>query len=220
MSDNKNNEKAKIAEQVFNEHVLAIPEQLLHAKFAEKLAKEKAREEKAKQIEEARKKRKQTIKDEWRTPQDLYDELNAEFRFIADACATAENKLAKFYFKDCTTVDWVDEIKRLKDRKEKIHFKKRAIFMNPPYSDVGRFVHKALIESQRIKVVCLVPNSIITCRYLDVMDNNRGKTLFRDFNSRIEFRFLSRRTRFNHPVLEPSNPPGGCMILIMSPLQE
>lgn len=161
-----------------------------------------------------------SIKDEWQTPQDLYDELNAEHRFIADACATEHNKLAKYHFEDCLAVDWVEEIKRLKAKGEKIHFKKRAIFMNPPYSNVGPFLHKAFNESKNIKVVCLLPNSIITAKYFDILDLNNGNGLFRSINPRIELKFLNRRTRFNHPIKQPSNPPGGCMIVVMNPIDE
>ena len=35
---------------------------------------------------------------EWETPQDLFDELNREFNFTLDPCATVENaKCEKFY---------------------------------------------------------------------------------------------------------------------------
>ena len=36
--------------------------------------------------------------DEWGTPQDVYDSLDAEFHFTLDPCATAENhKCDKYY---------------------------------------------------------------------------------------------------------------------------
>lgn len=39
--------------------------------------------------------------DEWATPQDLFDTLDATFHFTLDPCATPENaKCAKFYTKD------------------------------------------------------------------------------------------------------------------------
>lgn len=37
-------------------------------------------------------------KDEWATPQDLYDELHAEFGFTLDVCATAENAKCPMYY--------------------------------------------------------------------------------------------------------------------------
>lgn len=36
--------------------------------------------------------------DEWATPQELYNELNAEFNFNLDACATDDNHKAPAYF--------------------------------------------------------------------------------------------------------------------------
>lgn len=39
--------------------------------------------------------------DEWETPQDLFDQLDAEFHFDFDACATSENaKLLAYFDKD------------------------------------------------------------------------------------------------------------------------
>lgn len=36
--------------------------------------------------------------DEWSTPQDLFDELDREFRFTLDACATDENHKCDMYY--------------------------------------------------------------------------------------------------------------------------
>lgn len=47
--------------------------------------------------------------DEWATPQDLFDELNKEFGFTLDACATEENHKLPFYFtkeNDGLSQDW------------------------------------------------------------------------------------------------------------------
>ncbi len=39
--------------------------------------------------------------DEWETPQDVFDQLDAEFHFNLDPCATDENhKCAAYYTKD------------------------------------------------------------------------------------------------------------------------
>ena len=35
---------------------------------------------------------------EWETPQQLFDDLNAEFRFTIDACATPENAKCPAYY--------------------------------------------------------------------------------------------------------------------------
>lgn len=68
---------------------------------------------------------------EWATPQKLFDELNAEFHFTLDPCATKENaKCEKFYTKedDGLSMSWEGE----------------RVFMNPPYGrEIGKWVKKA-----------------------------------------------------------------------------
>ena len=47
--------------------------------------------------------------EEWETPQEFYDELNAEFGFTLDPCATDENHKCKNYFtrdQDGLKMDW------------------------------------------------------------------------------------------------------------------
>lgn len=59
--------------------------------------------------------------DEWSTPQDLFDELNDEFKFTLDPCATEENaKCKKFYniMNNGLSYSWQGE----------------RVFCNPPYS--------------------------------------------------------------------------------------
>ena len=46
---------------------------------------------------------------EWETPQDLFDELNKEFNFVLDVCATKENAKCNSYFNielDALSIDW------------------------------------------------------------------------------------------------------------------
>ena len=82
---------------------------------------------------------------DWATPQALFDALNAEFQFTLDPCALPHNaKCAKFYTPtdDGLAQDWT------KDR----------VFCNPPYGrEVARWMRKAY-ESSRggALVVCLV----------------------------------------------------------------
>jgi len=67
---------------------------------------------------------------EWATPQELFDQLNKEFNFTLDPCATKENaKCPKFYTKedDGLSRDWTGE----------------KIFMNPPYGrEIGKWIKK------------------------------------------------------------------------------
>lgn len=62
-----------------------------------------------------------TGKDDWGTPQDLFDELNKEFHFTLDPCADDNNhKCDKYYTKeqDGLAQSWAGE----------------TVFCNPPYS--------------------------------------------------------------------------------------
>ena len=82
---------------------------------------------------------------DWETPQFLFDGLNAEFGFELDVCATAENAKCKRYFSeqdDGLTQIW-----------------EGVCWMNPPYGrQIERWMKKAF-ESARegALVVCLVP---------------------------------------------------------------
>ena len=83
---------------------------------------------------------------EWATPQELFDELNAEFQFTLDPCCTPQNaKCAKHYTAQDNglTQDWGRE----------------RVWMNPPYGrEIGRWVEKAVMAAQRgALVVCLLP---------------------------------------------------------------
>jgi len=85
---------------------------------------------------------------EWETPQDLFDELDQEFRFTLDVCATHENtKVQDNYFtklEDGLRQDWSGNI----------------CWMNPPYGrEIKKWVKKAYFASQKpnTRVVCLLP---------------------------------------------------------------
>jgi len=83
--------------------------------------------------------------DEWSTPQDFFEELNAVFHFDLDACATPANAKCRRYF---TKAD--DALKQTWTG---------TVWMNPPYGrQIEAFMKKAC-ESFRdgATVVCLVP---------------------------------------------------------------
>ncbi len=83
---------------------------------------------------------------EWPTPQGLFDELNKDFGFTLDPCATHENAKCKKYF---TKED--DGLKK--------DWKKEIVFMNPPYGrEISDWMKKAYESSLKgATVVCLVP---------------------------------------------------------------
>jgi len=82
--------------------------------------------------------------DEWATPQDLFDRLNAEFSFDLDVCATRENhKCSRYYTKedDGLSQKW-----------------EGTVWMNSPYGRViGDWVAKAYEHGKTGVCVCLVP---------------------------------------------------------------
>jgi phage N-6-adenine-methyltransferase len=83
---------------------------------------------------------------EWATPQEIFDQLNAEWNFTLDVCATPDNAKCERYFTkedDGLSKPWTNE----------------RCWMNPPYGrDMGKWVQKAWYESTRgALVVCLVP---------------------------------------------------------------
>jgi phage N-6-adenine-methyltransferase len=67
--------------------------------------------------------------DEWATPQDFYDMLNAQFQFNLDPCATEENHKCKKYF-------------TIEDDGLKQDWSGYTTFVNPPYSDIARWIKK------------------------------------------------------------------------------
>lgn len=70
--------------------------------------------------------------DMWATPQGFYDELNKEFHFTLDPCATHQNAKCEKYYTiedDGLSKDWNGE----------------NVFCNPPYGrQIGPWVQKCL----------------------------------------------------------------------------
>lgn len=107
---------------------------------------------------------------EWETPQDLFNELDKEFHFTLDPCATELNAKCKRFF------SWVDDgLSQSWDGER--------VFMNPPYGrEVGSWVRKAAVS--KALVVCLLPARTDTRWFHDYVYH------------RAEIRFLRGRLRF------------------------
>lgn len=112
--------------------------------------------------------------DEWATPIKFYEELNKEFKFTLDPCATKENhKCDKYFSKNENGLEqsWVGH----------------RVFMNPPYGrEISKWVEKAYNENKKgTFIVCLLP----------------ARTDTRWFHNYIykqhEIRFLKGRLKFN-----------------------
>jgi phage N-6-adenine-methyltransferase len=100
--------------------------------------------------------------DEWATPQDFYDAVDAEFGFELDVCALDSSAKCERYFTpetDGLAQDWTG-----------------TVWMNPPYGDaIGGWVLKAWESAQAgATVACLLPARVDTgwwwdyCRYGEV----------------------------------------------------
>jgi phage N-6-adenine-methyltransferase len=85
-------------------------------------------------------------RNDWETPQELFDELDREFAFTLDVCANHQNRKCQFYIneeEDGLREDWADNV----------------CWMNPPYGrNLRSWVGKAYEASMGgATVVCLVP---------------------------------------------------------------
>lgn len=107
----------------------------------------------------------------WRTPPEVFEELNREFGFTLDACATPENALCERYYSPADNA-----------------FLRRwegVVWCNPPYGrEIGEWVCKGRVESfLGATVVMLVPSRTDTAWWHDHVMKG-------------EIRFLRGRLRF------------------------
>jgi phage N-6-adenine-methyltransferase len=112
--------------------------------------------------------------EEWATPQHVFDELNREFGFTLDVCASAINHKVDQYFTredNALTQVWGG-----------------VCWMNPPYGrTIGQWMKKALETSQQgTTVVCLVPARTDTAWW-------------HDYAMKGEYRLLRGRLKFVKP---------------------
>jgi len=108
--------------------------------------------------------------DNWTTPKDFYDKLNAEFNFDFDPCPLNRGEITPD--KDGLLIEW-----GLRN------------FINPPYSRTLKeaFVKKAIMESNNGKLcVMLLPVSTSTKLFHDYIQPNAK-----------EIRFLKGRLKFS-----------------------
>lgn len=138
--------------------------------------------------------------DNWSTPQDLFDELNEEFNFDLDVCASDWNHKTDRYFTendDALSRDWDCN----------------CFWMNPPYSDrnlekwiryadilVKKSATNGLFSINRTGVA-LVPARIETKYFHECVFNN-------------EIRFIQGRVHFTDENGKSGRPRFGSMLVI------
>lgn len=106
--------------------------------------------------------------DEWATPQDLFDRLNAVYNFDLDPCATPENAKCSLYYTKS-------------DNGLEKSWGGRCAFVNPPYGrEIGKWVKKAWEESQKpkTKVVMLLPARTDTAWFHDYIYHRAAEIIF------------------------------------------
>ena len=123
--------------------------------------------------------------DEWYTPLDFYEQLDEEFHFNLDPCATDENHKCEKYFTketDGLLQKWGGW----------------RVFCNPPYGRViGEWVKKAYQESKQ-------PNTLVVM----LLPARTDTRWFHDYiYGKAEIRFVKGRLRFggcDNPAPFPS----------------
>ncbi|GKT04406.1 DNA N-6-adenine-methyltransferase [Furfurilactobacillus entadae] len=110
-------------------------------------------------------------KDDWETPQKMFDELNQKYNFTTDLAARSDNaKCAEFITpeQDSLSTDWTKIPGNL--------------FLNPPYGrDLRKWVQKAYQSSldRDGKIVLLIPSRTDTSYWHDFIFNKAKITFLR-----------------------------------------
>ena len=130
--------------------------------------------------------------DEWETPQEFFDVLDAEFSFTIDPCATAKNTKCARYFTvgdDGLAQSWKGE----------------RVFCNPPYGrQIGKWVEKCA-ESDADVVVMLIPARTDTVYF------------HRYIYGKAEIRFIRGRLKFGN---SKNGAPFPSMIVVFGNMEE
>lgn len=126
--------------------------------------------------------------DEWETPQKIFDELNDEFDFNLDPCATDENHKTPNYF--------------TKENSGLSHYWGGCrVFCNPPYSQISAWVEKAYEEGHK-------PNTIVVL----LIPARTDTRYFHDYIlHRSEIRYIKGRLKFGN---QKNSAPFPSMIVI------
>jgi site-specific DNA-methyltransferase (adenine-specific) len=139
-----------------------------------------------------------TGKDDWETPDALFQRYNADYGFDLDAAANEVNHKCDLWFgpggivEDSLAVDWLD-------------YTAGPVWLNPPYSRglQAKFMEKAASYAGELLTVCLLPSRTDT-------------KLFHDFiyeNTHAEVTFLKGRVRFKGAA---ASAPFPSMIVVFS----
>ena len=152
--------------------------------------------------------------DEWATPQALFDELDREFGFAVDVAATRDNAKCAGYFgrdgiyEDALTADWSRALWAVEDGT-----RRRAFWMNPPYSRCREFIALAALRAcGGYTVVCLVPSRTDTRWWHDHVYD----AVHRQWYTGVEVRFIKGRLKFGDST---NSAPFPSVVIVFRPTQ-
>lgn len=133
-------------------------------------------------------------KDDWETPDQLFQELDREFHFDLDPCSSHSNKKCDLHY-------------TIKEDGLKQDWKGHIVFCNPPYGrkTTSEWIKKCYEESQKpgTKVVMLIPARTDTIAFHEYILN------------KAEIRFLKGRLKFEVNGIKHKDPaPFPSMIVI------
>lgn len=133
-------------------------------------------------------------KDDWETPQALFDRLDAVYHFTLDPASSHKNaKCAKHFTEQENGLlcSWENEV----------------VFCNPPYGrTLGRWVEKAATEAKHATVVLLIPARTDTKYFHNY--------IYKKPNVRIEF--LQGRLKFERGGVPLSSAPFPSMLVFFN----
>jgi site-specific DNA-methyltransferase (adenine-specific) len=128
----------------------------------------------------------------WETPQEFFDELNKEFSFTLDPCATKETAKCKKYFtkqENGLIQDWGGA----------------TVFCNPPYgSEIKLWVKRC--SEHKGKVVMLIPSRTDTKYFHEYIYKKPN----------VEIRFIKGRLKFKGKQKGSGAAPFPSMIVIFN----
>lgn len=127
------------------------------------------------------------VREDWETPPEVFDPLNAEFGFTLDVCATFQNRKCFWYIppeNDGLSADWG----------------RFVCWMNPPYGpEIPKWMAKAYEASQRgATVVCLVPARTDTRWWHDYAERASERAPVRERAHPVRRRSLQRPLPVRH----------------------
>jgi phage N-6-adenine-methyltransferase len=121
------------------------------------------------------------IKDSWRTPKEIFNNLNREFKFECDVAASEFNHLCDVYYTeemDSLSLPWFD-----------------VNWCNPPYSNIRPWVEKAIKEHELGKTTVMLIPADTSVKWFKMA-----------FDTANEVRFISGRISFiNENTNKPVN---------------